>query len=121
MISDRVLSGRHVTASRASMEARGWTRVDGGKGKLGAVWVHRAGWELRHCGHPTAHYPWSLYNPAGETVAAPNGRAWPNLEMAARWVVETSGPEPMPEGFWTPRRASRPAAPAETDNMELAL
>lgn len=39
-----------------------WRRVDGGKGKLSALYEGPRGWKARHCGHPTANYPWALYN-----------------------------------------------------------
>lgn len=36
----------------------GWTRA-GTEGKLGAIYLHDAsGWVVRHCGHPTANWPY---------------------------------------------------------------
>jgi hypothetical protein len=48
-----------VTAPAKKRRAReGWTRL-GTEGKLGAVYVHDAsGWVIRHCGHPTANWPY---------------------------------------------------------------
>lgn len=57
---------RDVPISHKQMGAQGWTRVDPKPwGKLNARWEHSAGWRLFHCGHPTAHWPWALYDPRG--------------------------------------------------------
>lgn len=93
-IQNHVLNALFARATPADMKRRGWTR-EGGKGKESARWVHRAGWRLEHCGHPTALTPWLLLSPTGERIltgilsAEPNvgyGTAWKNLEMPARWV-----------------------------------
>ena len=68
-----------------------WCRVDGGTGKLGATYRHASGWVIQHCGHPTANYPYALYNPEGFMVLAPNGRAWRNLVIAAAHVATQGG------------------------------
>lgn len=82
--------------SPTAMRAAGWTRTDGGKGKIGARWLHDTGWRLEHCGHPTAHFPWALFAPgggmvctgaAGEARNATFGRAWPNLRMPIAFVA----------------------------------
>lgn len=82
--------------SSAAMAAAGWRRVDGGKGKIGARWLHDAGWRLEHCGHPTALRPWALFAPAGGMVCTgaagrtPNatyGTAWPDLRLAVAFVA----------------------------------
>lgn len=84
-----------VKASHSHMASLGWTRVDPRPwGKLNACWTHVKGWELRHCGHPTALTPWALYGPHGgmiRTGAAicgnPDfGTAWPDLLTAAEYV-----------------------------------
>lgn len=65
--------------------------------KCNARWVHRSGWRLEHCGHPTALYPWALYRPDGalvlEGAGGPlrridYGAAWSHLEAPMRLVVE---------------------------------
>lgn len=45
----------------------GWTRVDPRPWttKLTARWRHTSGWQLGHCGHPTANYPWAIFDPEG--------------------------------------------------------
>ena len=37
-----------------------WTRLPGfsPRNTCGVIWVHRSGWKVRHCGHPTALWPW---------------------------------------------------------------
>lgn len=76
------------------MSRLGWTR-EGPPGKCGALWRHSSGWVLQHCGHPTALWPWALYNPDGKLVLtgvlhelrrADYGRAWPDLLTAAEWL-----------------------------------
>lgn len=65
-----------------------WTRIDGGSGKIGAVYVHSpGGYYIEHCCHPTALWPYALYNPQGHMILAPNGRAWQNLQAAAAEVA----------------------------------
>lgn len=85
--------------SAQEMVRRGWTRHDlatypGEKpSKLTAVWKHRDGWVLQHCGHPTALWPWALY-PPGESVqlvCMGNGHAWPDLITAADFVASCPG------------------------------
>jgi len=58
------------------------------------VWLHRLGWILQHCGHPTANYPWELRDPSGHVVLTGaaagdpmTGRAWPTLASAAQYVA----------------------------------
>lgn len=88
------MSRRQRFSPRAAA-ARGWRRVDSrAHGKLGALWLHVAGWALAHCGHPTALYPWALVAPDGSvhcTGAArggdpQNGLAWTGLEPAMAYV-----------------------------------
>lgn len=82
-------------ASHKQMEQLGWRRIDPRPwSKLTARWVHGAGWQLHHCGHPTALWPWALYSPAGDMVLTgakfsgnPKfGTAWPSLLDAAEFV-----------------------------------
>ena len=42
----------------------------------------RAGYIVRHCGHPTALFPWYGIRPDGSYVLAPNGRAFRLLRDA---------------------------------------
>jgi hypothetical protein len=54
----------------------------------GKAHVHRYGdWTVEHCGHPTALFPWMIYDPEGAPVYAENGRGWQTLK-AAKTEVE---------------------------------
>lgn len=47
-----------------------WTRIDGGRSKTSAVYRHEpTGWLIRHCGHPTANWPYYLVDPAHPAAA----------------------------------------------------
>lgn len=84
---------RHL--SPAEMQAAGWTRVDPRPwSKVNARWVHRGGWTLEHCGHPTALRPWILTAPdggevrTGVRVGQPRdfGTTWERLAPVVEWV-----------------------------------
>lgn len=77
------------------MASLGWTRVDPRPwSKLRARWEHTSGWRLDHCGHPTALWPWALFDPAGQMVCTgvafgnprSYGTAWPDLRMVTAWL-----------------------------------
>jgi len=59
-----------------------WERLSAAGDKCGSHWRHTSGWEIRHCGHPTALWPYMLTDPAGVGHLAPNGRCWPSLNTA---------------------------------------
>ncbi len=77
----------------------GWTRVDPRPwSKCGARWAHPSGWIIVHCGHPTALWPWALYDPSGALILTgadaepPNptfGKAWASLAEAIAFVAKT--------------------------------
>lgn len=84
--------------------ALGWTRVDPRPWrKTTARWLHVDGWEIQHCGHPTALWPWALYDAAGLMHCTgglarfdrkpENGTAWPSLLEAMEYVHD-----PAPRG-----------------------
>jgi hypothetical protein len=80
------------------MAELGWHRVDRRPWtKLHARWAHRDGWKLVHCGHPTAIWPWGLYDPSGRmhcTALTTGGSdptcgvAWRDLRSAVDYVAE---------------------------------
>jgi hypothetical protein len=72
-----------VLVNRRTQLPAPWVRADGGRTKLFARYQHPSGYHIQHCGHPTANYPYALYNPAGELLLAPNGKAWRTLAAAA--------------------------------------
>ena len=48
----------------------------------GGRWVHRSGWRIFHCGHPTANYPYHGVRPDGTWFVGENGRGWMTLALA---------------------------------------
>jgi hypothetical protein len=44
--------------------------------------VDHPGYVIRHCGHPTALWPYYGTTPGGETILAPNGRGFGHLADA---------------------------------------
>jgi hypothetical protein len=60
-----------------------------GKGKTGRFDRHDAtGWEIHHCGHPTANWPWYAISPSGEHFASDGGYAWRTLGKAHEHVED---------------------------------
>ena len=111
---------RRPAISPVEMRRRGWVRIDPRPWKkTTARWVHRDGWGLGHCGHPTAHHPWVLTMPGGEEILTgiigpyrepAFGTCWDSLEEAtdaARRIIAAGGigawmrsaPEP-PDSAW---------------------
>lgn len=63
----------------------GWTRLSPPGNKCAARWRHEAsGWEVRHCGHPTANYPYHAADPEhpGRVVVTHNGKGFRKLVNA---------------------------------------
>lgn len=75
------------TFSTKRAAALGWECTYRGLGKY-ARWENSNGWWLEHCGHPTALWPWALYNPQGQLVLAPNRHAFKTLPDAMQFVAE---------------------------------
>lgn len=67
-----------------------WERLSAPGDKCGAYWRHESGWSVRHCGHPTANYPYYGIPPRDgeEMLLAPNGRGFRLLKDALRAVEE---------------------------------
>ncbi len=61
----------------------GWERLRGG---CGGVWKHNSGWIVKHCGHPTALWPYYGLSPDGEMLVSPNGRGFQLLVLAQEAV-----------------------------------
>lgn len=73
--------------SHKAMRLAGWQRVDPKPWtKLRARWQGPRGFVLEHCGHPTALYPWALYDAEGTMHVMFNGRAWSSLADAVAYV-----------------------------------
>jgi hypothetical protein len=68
-----------------------WERVLGSLGKIDTVHIHKpTGWTVRHCGHPTANFPYYIETPDGRRVLAPNGRGFQRLELAKKHTEENN-------------------------------
>ena len=69
---------------------KGWRRLSKPGDKLQARWRHEAsGWEVHHCGHPTANWPYAARDPEHPhaLTADRSGRGFRTLEVAF-WRVE---------------------------------
>ncbi len=75
--------------SAAAPRPPAWQKIrSGNHGGCGAVWEHASGWQLIHCGHPTANFPWYGVSPDGrERLIHPNGMAF-RLLRDAKAAVE---------------------------------
>lgn len=62
----------------------GWERLSPPGNKCFATYRHEAsGWLVRHCGHPTANYPYYATKPGDDrTVVTHNGKGWRTCELA---------------------------------------
>ena len=70
------------------MKRQGWTRLSQPGDKCSTRWVHDAShWQLRHCGHPTANWPYYLINPTSLcTVVSFNGKGFKTIEVCMNAV-----------------------------------
>lgn len=75
--------------SRPAMRQReGWRRLSRPGDKCSALWLHEdSGWRVRHCGHPTANYPYYAVDPERprEPVGV-HGRGFTSLLEACEGV-----------------------------------
>lgn len=73
------------------LKRAGWVRLSAPGDKLGACWHHpSSGWLIKHCGHPTANFPYEVFAPDGRRHLAPNGRCFMSLVAAAAGAAEAS-------------------------------
>jgi len=90
----RSLSNRKI--SPKELAVNGWEKFGSRfePGNFGRKYVHRNGWTISHCGHPTALWPYVLEDPDGRMIltgAAVSGRAdygvaWPTVASAVDYV-----------------------------------
>jgi len=112
--------------SHAAARRLGWTRVDARPWhKCHALWLHRDGWILEHCGHPTANWPWMLCAPDGSQhrTGAPDGNpnlgsCWRLLGDAMRYVA-TQPAWPHPPEPTEPPTGRRFTATVDGVQLEL--
>ena len=71
----------------------GWTKS---KGPSAGCWSFDGGWQVRHCGHPTALWPYTAHGPKGEFMIAPSRKAFSCLAYAQDAV------EALVNGLMTP-------------------
>ena len=98
--ADRILSSRRI--SPQELRRHGWTWTRFVKSMADRQFEHQDGWIIRHCGHPTALWPYELWNPAGQMIltgaAAGNppdyGTAWPTVAAAVAYVASLSAGTP---------------------------
>ena len=66
------------------MKRAGWKRLSSPGDKLAARWVFTNGWEVRHCGHPTAIWPYFVVAKGheGRIVSDRSGRGFGTLVKA---------------------------------------
>lgn len=57
---------------------------------VAGVWLHvPSGWEIHHCGYPTANFPYYIVTAAGEKILNPlNGKGFQRLSLARQYVEE---------------------------------
>jgi len=80
------VSRRRISPQQAAQ--LGWTRVDARPWhKCSARWQHTSGWRLEHCGHPTANWPWALYDPAGRFIGSGAGGELRRIDFGGGWPV----------------------------------
>jgi hypothetical protein len=66
--------------SPKELNTKGWKPLGG------RTYRHVTGWLIEHCGHPTALWPYALYDPSGKMILTPSGRAWPTVASAVDYV-----------------------------------
>jgi hypothetical protein len=80
------MSVRETPLSPNQLAAQGWS-ANGGYRR----YIHESGWVIEHCGHPTANWPYALYDPAGHMHCQPSGYAWRTVRQAVAYVNQKAG------------------------------
>ena len=86
---------RETPPSRKELQRLGWRDENPRAGhKPTARYVHRDGWLLMHCGHPTANWPYALYDSKGRMHLSGGvktkptfGVAWRSVRQAVEYVA----------------------------------
>ena len=71
------------------MKRPGWTRLSAPGNKCGGHWQHDSSdWRVRHCGHPTANWPYYAVDPEHpeRSTMMHNGLGFQNLVTALEHV-----------------------------------
>lgn len=75
----------HAAAPAQRGARPGWARLSPPGNKCATHWRHESGWEVRHCGHPTANYPYSATDPndpEDRVCVTHNGKGFKTLAVA---------------------------------------
>src|SRR3954471_18568760 len=92
------LSRRRI--SPKELRSRGWTALPRPDNHPASKqYRHAEGWRIEHCGHPTALWPYALFDPAGRMICTgaafgnpPDfGTAWPSVASAVDFVATQVG------------------------------
>lgn len=71
---------------------RGHKKRDGWSKTRPGEWVHVSGWCVRHCGHPTALWPYyGIPAGGGPMELSPSGYAFSTLNEAQEAMEERAG------------------------------
>ena len=68
------------------MTRPGWSVVAPGRRGKGATLRHDSGWQVQHCGHPTATHPYCLLSPDGALTFSHNGMGFSRSSVAVAGV-----------------------------------
>lgn len=82
-----------------------WERLSlASHGKVHQRWLHRpSGWQLHHCGHPTALWPWQARDPARPDDFVISKMGFPNLAAGASSVeLLLEGAAKLGPWLWSP-------------------
>lgn len=97
LLSTHVLAGETclVVAARPAPRQRrgrpGWEKVRWSPMGKGGAWNHVSGWQVQHCGHQTANWPYTCAHADGRTLVAPSGRGFRRLADAQVAVESLEG------------------------------
>lgn len=78
-----------MTRGRAVRRRFGWRRLSAPGDKCSACWEHVSGVRVRHCGHPTANWPYYIDLGAGRVEVDKTGRGF-RLLVDAMEAVEAA-------------------------------
>lgn len=84
-----VLSHRTITSKE--LRSAGWSADPKPAYRC---YTHPSGWKIQHCGHPTALWPYLIFDPSGKPILtgaafgnpATYGTAWPTVSSAVDYV-----------------------------------
>ncbi|MEW4569292.1 hypothetical protein AB1L88_15615 [Tautonia sp. JC769] len=76
-----------------------WRTVQGPDGRNSQWWLGQTGYHVRHCGHPTALWPYTSHTPDGRTLSNDGQKRLGSLRENQRFLEdlcrEETGSVPM--------------------------